>query len=125
MPPPERDAFGGRPGRPDPTEAAALPAGLGARAARRLLEPAGRRRDTSGGPSRIPNFEPTVSMTFFASSNGVFFSIAFAYAIAPGRSIPRRLRTSRMTPALIVLGFSLNTLPIAAFTSRSVSALFF
>src|SRR5450830_1576274 len=125
MPPPEREAFGGRPGRPRLTGAAVAPAALAGRTARCRFEPAGRRRETSGGPSRIPNFEPTVSMTFLASSTGFFFSIAFAYAIAPGRSIPRRLRTSRMTPALIVLGFSLNTLPIASFTSRSVSALFF
>src|ERR1035438_9260470 len=125
MPPPEREALGGRPGRPRLTDAAALPAALAGRTARCRFEPAGRRRETSGGPSRIPNFEPTASMTFLASSTGFVFNIAFAYAIAPGRSIPRRLRTSRMTPALIVLGFSLNTLPIAAFTSRSVSTLFF
>ena len=30
-----------------------------------------------------------------------------------------------MTPALIVFGFSLKARPIAAFTSRSVSVLFF
>src|SRR5664279_2485302 len=129
--PRDRPAFGGRPGRPRRTGAAAAPEsvviafGAVARAARRRLDPAGRRRETSGGPRRTPNFEPTASMTFFASSTGFFLSIACANAIAPGRSMPRRLRAARITPALITLGFTLNALPIAALTSRSVRALFF
>jgi hypothetical protein len=73
----------------------------------------------------MPNFAPIAPMTFFASRFGSCVSIFLAKAIAPGRSIPSPSRTSRMIPAPTSRGLTLKALPIAAFTSFSVSALFF